>query len=108
MAGEFKETESIGKYISSKFDYDLYHDDDNKKMPMVRIQRFVNKKTSEESWKFFENLKKTIEVNSDSFLENELKFLRSTEGILFCLKKYKENKNKEFIINSIKDFINKG
>mgnify|MGYP007049879613 CR=1 FL=1 len=104
MAGEFKETESVGKYISSKFDYDLYNDEDNKKMPIVRIQRFFNKKTQDESWRFFENSKKTIEIFANSFDEKELNFIRSPNGILFCLKIYKQNKDADFIIKNIKDF----
>ena len=91
MAGEFKETESVGKYISSKFDYDLYNDEDNKK-------------TQDESWRFFENSKKTIEIFANSFDEKELNFIRSPNGILFCLKIYKQNKDADFIIKNIKDF----
>jgi hypothetical protein len=84
MSGEFKEIESTGKYLSSKYDYDLYNEEDNKKMPMVRIQRHFVKKTMEEKWKFYENTKKTIEIDSQDLSEKEKDFLRKPEGILFC------------------------
>jgi len=106
MSNEFKETETTGKYISSKYDYDLYNEEDNKKMPLVRVQRYFSKKTNEESWRFFENTKKTIEISAELLNKEEISFLRSAEGILFCLKKYKENKDLNFIKNSISNFIN--
>jgi len=103
MSGEFKETESIGKYVSSRYDYELYNEEDNKKLPMVRIQRHFSQKTNEEKWKFYENSKKTIEICSTELTEKEIFFLRKPEGILFCLKEYKQNKNKDDLILKLKE-----
>lgn len=108
MSGEFKDTESTGKYLSSRYDYDLYNEEDNKKMPMVRIQRHYVKKTSEEKWKFYENTKKIMEIDSLELTDKEKDFLRTPNGILFCLKKYKEKKDIEFIKSSLKEHIEKG
>lgn len=108
MSGEFKEVESSGKYLSSRYDYDLYTEEDNKKMPMVRIQRYFVKKSSEEKWKFYENTKKTMEIDSSQLTDKEKDFIRSAAGILFCLKKYKEKKDINYIITSLKEHLEKG
>lgn len=105
---EFKEKETVAKYVSSKFDHDLYHEDDDKKFSMIRIKLFVDKKTKNLKWKFFENTKNTIVLDGDSMSEEEINFIKSPEGINFCLKEYKLGfKTEEKIKNKIKEQLSK-
>lgn len=80
--------ESIPKYISSKFEYDLYNDEDNKVEQIIRIKRESKK---EEKWSFYENKKNLFIINASELNESCMKFLRTPEGIIHCIKFCKLN-----------------
>lgn len=99
---EFKEKESIAKYVSSKFDYELYHDEDNKKHVVVRIKSLFDKKTKTTKFRFFENTKNTITLSSEELNEKQIKFIQSVEGVNYCLAEYKKgSKTKNSILEKI-------
>lgn len=104
---DFKEKETIAKYVSSKFEHDLYHDEDHKKFPLVRIKNFFDKKTKKSKWKFFENSKNTLTLEEEILSENQIKFLQTVEGINFCLKNYKNGiKTQEQLLLKLKEKLN--
>lgn len=106
MSGEFKEKETIAKYVSSKFDYDLYHEEDDKKFPVIRIKFAYDKKTKLTKLKFFENTKNVINIDFSDLNETEIKFVQSVEGINFCLNQYKSGfKTKDKILEKIRSKV---
>jgi hypothetical protein len=83
---DFKDT-SI-KHNMSKFDYDLYCDDDNIPQKILRVKRF-SLPNKGERWKFFDNTKVDFILEGDKLSDNERIFLRTVEGVNFLLTQYK-------------------
>jgi|SRR6185436_8704916 len=75
------------KYSLSKFEYDLYHDEDNKLEKIIRVKRFANSK--EEKWKIFEDNKIILTVEGSKLNNKEKEFLRTPEGVNFLILQYK-------------------
>ncbi|MCZ2224612.1 MAG: hypothetical protein LC122_13385 [Chitinophagales bacterium] len=89
MAKDYEgfDKETTPKYISSKYEMDLYDEDNAKPSKSIRIKRIL---VGGEKWRFFDGSKNTLTVLADELNENEVKFLRTAEGVLFCLNKYKQ------------------
>lgn len=103
MSSEFKEKESIAKYVSSKFDYDLYHEEDHKKFTVIRLKYVFDKKNKTEKWKFFENTKNTASISKELLNDEEVKFIQTPEGFNYCINLYKSGvKTESAIIEKIK------
>ena len=76
------------KHNLSKFDYDLYHDEDNVAEKVIRIKRF-DMPNKGEKWKLFEDNKVILVIEGTKLSNKEKEFLRTVDGINFILKTYK-------------------
>jgi len=75
------------KYNLSKFEYDLYHDEDNIIEKIIRVKRIVV--AGAEKWKIFENTMTMITIEGSKLSIKEKEFLRSASGVNFLLTQYK-------------------
>jgi hypothetical protein len=83
---EFKDPPT--KHNLSKFEYDLYHEEDDKVEKIIRIKR-VSMPNKGEKWKIFENNTVMFIVESEKLTNKEKDFLYSVEGVNFLLSQYK-------------------
>jgi len=79
------------KYNLSKFEYDLYHEEDDIAEKIIRVKRFAT--SNNEKWKIFEDSKVTLIIEGTKLSKKEKEFLRTVEGINFLLSKYKNGVN---------------
>ena len=77
------------KYSLSKFERDLYYDEDNVVNKIIRVRRFTYPNNGEK-WKIFEDNKIRFIVDGEKLTIREKEFLRSVEGINFLIARYKE------------------
>jgi len=104
ITDEFKESNS--KYTLSKFERDLYYEEDNIIEKIIRIRRYPSSTNKEEKWKLFEDNKVMLTIESEELTKKEKKFLRSVEGVVFLIKKYKLGLNSsDLLIKEIKNNI---
>jgi hypothetical protein len=80
------------KFALSKYEYDLYHEEDDVSNPIIRIKRFALPNKSEK-WKFYENTKVTLVLEGTKLTAKEKEFIRTVDGINFLLRGYKEGLN---------------
>jgi len=85
-------TESAVKYNLSKYEYDLYHEEDDIANPFIRVKRF-SLPNKNERWKFFEDNKITFTLEGTKLTNKEKEFLRSVDGANFLLQGYKRGLN---------------
>jgi hypothetical protein len=86
MSDEFKDQNF--KYNLSKFEYDLYHDEDNIVEKVIRVKRF-SLPNNGEKWKIFEDNKAVYIVEGTKLTKKEKEFLRSVDGVTFLVQQYK-------------------
>lgn len=91
------------KYNLSKFEYDLYHEEDDKTEKVIRVKR-VSMPNKGEKWKIFEDNKVMFIVEGTKLTNKEKDFLRTVDGVNFLIAQYKEG-IKSF--NSLKTEIKK-
>lgn len=91
------------KYNLSKFDYDLYHEEDDKTEKVIRIKR-ISMPNKGEKWKILEDNKVMFIVEGTKLNNKEKEFLRTVDGMNFLIAQYKEG-IKSF--NSLKNEIKK-
>lgn len=91
------------KYNLSKFEYDLYHEEDDVAEKVIRVKR-VSMPNKGEKWKIFEDNKVVFIVEGSKLNNKEKEFLRSADGVNFLLARYKQG-IKSF--NSLKNEIKK-
>lgn len=91
------------KFNLSKFDFDLYHEEDNKAETVIRIKR-VSMPNKGEKWKIFENNKVMFVVEGSKLTNKEKDFLRTVDGLNFLITQFKGG-IKSF--NSLKNEIKK-
>ena len=72
------------KYNLSKFEYDLYHEEDDKAEKVVRVKR-VSMPNKGEKWKIFEDNKLVFTLEGTKLTNKEKEFLRSVDGVNFLL-----------------------
>jgi len=82
ISEEKKETSN--GHILSKFDYDLYKEEDDISLPIVRVKR-VSLPNKGERWKIFENNKVVFTLEGTKLTNKEKDFLRGVEGVTFLL-----------------------
>ena len=87
---EFKEQNL--KFNFNKFEYDLYHEEDDVAEKVIRVKRFVlpNK---EEKWKIFEDNKIILIIEGSKLTNKERDFLRTVDGVNFLIAQYKSGIN---------------
>jgi hypothetical protein len=98
---EFKDSNL--KYNLSKFEYDLYHEEDDVAEKVIRVKR-ISMPNKGEKWKIFEDSKVVFVVEGNKLNNKEKKFLRSVDGVNFLITQYKQG-IKSF--NSLKNEIKK-
>lgn len=79
---EFKD--SGVKYVMSKFEYDLYHEEDDIAEKVIRVKRF-NLPNKGERWKIFEDARVIFVIEGTKLGKKEKDFLRSPEGFNFLI-----------------------
>lgn len=98
---EFKESNQ--KYNLSKFEFDLYHEEDDIAEKVIRVKR-VSVPNKGEKWKIFEDKKVMFTLEGAKLTNKEKDFLRTIDGINFLIGQYKAG-IKSF--NSLKNEIKK-
>ena len=91
------------KYNLSKFEYDLYHEEDDVAEKVIRVKR-VSMPNKGEKWKIFEDNKVMFVVEGSKLNNKEKDFLRSVDGVNFLIAQFKQG-IKSF--NSLKNEIKK-
>lgn len=91
------------KYSLSKFEYDLYHEEDDKAEKVIRVKR-VSMPNKGEKWKIFEDNKVMFVLEGTKLNNKEKDFLRTIDGVNFLITQYKAG-IKSF--NSLKNEIKK-
>jgi len=100
VTDEFKENNV--KYVLGKFEYDLYHEEDDKIEKVIRVKRLTLPNNGER-WKIFENNKEKLIIEGAKLSKKEKEFLRTPNGFNFLIKKFKEGiKSFNAIKNEIK------
>lgn len=72
------------KYNMSKFEYDLYHEEDDKSEKVVRVKK-VSMPNKGEKWKIMVDSKIVFIVESTKISKKEREFLSTVEGFNFTL-----------------------
>lgn len=95
-----KSTETIGstiteevkdqntKYNLNKFDYDLYHEEDDLTEKIIRVKR-INLPNKCERWKIFEDTKVVFTIEGTKLSKKEKDFLRTPDGFNFLISQHK-------------------
>ena len=83
---EHKEQNS--KFNLSKFDFDLYHEEDDKSETVIRVKR-VSMPNKGEKWKVMTDNKVTFIVESSKISKKEREFLQTINGFNFLLQQAK-------------------
>jgi hypothetical protein len=76
------------KYNLSKFEYDLYHEEDDIAEKVIRVRR-VSMPNKGEKWKIFEDNKAVFIVEGSKLTNKEKEFLRTVDGVNFLINQYK-------------------
>jgi hypothetical protein len=77
------------KYSLSKFEYDLYHEEDDKTEKIIRVKR-VSLPNKGERWKILEDSKVMFVVEGAKLNKKEKDFLRTVDGVNFLIEQYKQ------------------
>lgn len=91
------------KYNLSKFEYDLYHEEDDVAEKVIRVKR-ISMPNKGEKWKIFEDNKAMFVIEGTKLNNKEKEFLRTVDGVNFLIAQYKSG-IKSF--NSLKNEIKK-
>jgi hypothetical protein len=86
--GSDTQMESSGKNPFSKHEYDLYHEDDDVAMPVIRVKRFAS--ASREKWKILDDSKEALTIDGSKITKKEKEYLRTPAGFSFLVAKYKD------------------
>lgn len=81
--------DSTAKHTLSKFEYDLYHEEDDVSLPVIRVKR-VNLPNKGERWRIFEDNKVMFTVEGTKLTNKEKDFLRTIDGVNFLIAQYKQ------------------
>jgi SMC interacting uncharacterized protein involved in chromosome segregation len=100
---EFKDTNL--KYNLSKFEYDLYHEEDDVAEKVIRVKR-VSMPNKGEKWKIMTDNKVTFIIEGSKLGKKEREFLNTVDGFNFMLKQAKAGiKSFNALKNEIKKAI---
>ncbi len=90
VENEFKDQNL--KYNLSKFEYDLFHEEDDVAEKIIRVKRY-SLPNDGERWKIFENSKVMFVVEGTKLTKKEKAFLRTVDGVSFLISQYKSGIN---------------
>lgn len=106
MTGEEFKDQNL-KHNLSKFEYDLYHEEDDVAEKVIRVKR-ISMPNKGEKWKIFEDNKLLFVVEGSKLNNKEKDFLRTVAGVNFLIKQSKIGiKSFNFLKNEIKKELNK-
>lgn len=91
------------RYNLSKFEYDLYHEEDDVAEKVIRVKR-ISLPNKGEKWKVFEDNKVLFIVEGAKLTNKEKEFLRSVDGVNFLIAQFKQGIKS---INALKTEIKK-
>jgi hypothetical protein len=77
------------RYNLSKFEYDLYHEEDDVAEKVIRVKR-VSLPNKGEKWKVFEDNKVVFVLEGSKLTNKEKEFLRSVDGVNFLIGQAKQ------------------
>jgi hypothetical protein len=80
----FNDFKEQTKYNTSKFEDDLYHEEDHIAAKVIRFKRF-SLPNKEECWKFFEDNRILLVIEGKRFTKKEREFLRTVDGVSWAL-----------------------
>lgn len=90
------------KYNLSKFEYDLYHEEDNVVEKIIRIKR-ISMPNKNEKWRIFEDNKIVFTIEGIKLTGKEKEFLRTIDGVNFLIAQCKQGiKSFNYLRNEIK------
>jgi hypothetical protein len=72
----------------SKFDFDLYHEEDDVALPVIRVKHIALPNKGER-WKVFSDNKVLHVIEGQKLTKKQCEFLRSVEGISWLLSRAK-------------------
>jgi len=90
VENEFKDQNL--KYNLSKFEYDLFHEEDDIAEKIIRVKRY-SLPNNGERWKIFEDSKVMFVLEGTKLTKKEKAFLRTADGISFLIFQYKNGIN---------------
>lgn len=73
----------------SKFEYDLYHEEEDVALPVIRVKH-TNLPNKGDRWKIFEDNKVVFIVEGAKLTNKEKEFLRSVDGVNFLISQAKQ------------------
>jgi hypothetical protein len=76
------------KHSFSKFEFDLYHEEDDISEKVIRVKK-VSMPNKGEKWKVFENNKILHVIDGSKLTKKERDFLKSVDGAIWFLEKAK-------------------
>ena len=79
---DFKDTNQ--KYNLSKFEYDLYHEEDDVAEKVIRVKR-ISLPNKGEKWKIIEDSKIIFTIEGNKLTNKEKDFLHTVDGVNFLL-----------------------
>jgi hypothetical protein len=85
------------KYNHSKYEYDLYHEEEDIALPVIRVKRIVMPNDGEK-WKIFHNTVVIFVIEGSKLNKKEKSYLHTPEGFNFILQQAKA----EITMNSFK------
>src|SRR5271166_4874636 len=80
--------DSTSKHPLSKFDYDLYHEELDIALPVIRVKR-TSMPNKGERWKIFSDGKPVLVVDGSKLNNKEKDFLRTIDGVNYLIARYK-------------------
>lgn len=89
MMGEGEKEHKQGHL--SKFEYDLFHDEDHKIYPIVRVKR-VALPNKGERWRIFHDNKIIMTIEGTKLTKKERLFLQGIDGVNLLIKQFKSGK----------------
>jgi hypothetical protein len=76
------------RHTFSKWEFDLYREEDDVKLPTVRVKHVVGPGKGER-WKIFEDTALILVLEGRKLTKREKSFLHSIEGVSFIISEYK-------------------
>jgi hypothetical protein len=81
--------DQTSRYNLSKFEYDLYHEEDDITLPIIRIKR-ISMPNKGERWKIYQDDKVVFTVEGSKLLNKEKDYLKTADGFNFLIAQQKQ------------------
>lgn len=84
-----EESKNSTKYGFSKFEHDLYHEEDDVAEKVIQVKR-ISLPSKGEKWKIFSDSKLIFTIEGSKLTKKEKEFLRSVDGVNFLIAQFKQ------------------